>query len=151
MRTVFSIDLGLLLLRLAAGLLLGVSGLRKVSWLGLDGSREYVGGLAVPFAEHIGGALPFAEIIAGALLILGLLTRVAAALVVLLGGWGAYLLIDAGPSSVSVHGWNEPFLLLVGNPVEFMVLLGVLGLALVFSGAGSFSVDAPAWRSLRRQ
>ncbi|GAA1184424.1 MULTISPECIES: DoxX family membrane protein [Nesterenkonia] len=151
MRNVFSVDLGLLLLRLAAGILLLVSGLRKSSWLGLDGASDYVAGLAVPFAEHIGTALPFVEIIGGALLVLGLLTRLAAAVMMLLAGAGAYLLLDAGPVFVNVHGWNEPFLLLLGNPLEFMILYAVLSLALVFTGPGAFSVDAPAWRSIRRR
>lgn len=151
MRNVFSVDLGLLLLRLAAGILLLVSGLRKSSWLGLEGSSDYVAGLAIPFAEHIGIALPFVEIIGGALLILGLLTRLAAAVMALLAAAGAYLLFDAATDFLGVHGWNEPFLLLLGNPLEFMLLFAVLGLALVFAGPGAFSVDAPAWRSIRRR
>ncbi|GAB3186626.1 DoxX family protein [Nesterenkonia suensis] len=151
MRNVFSVDLGLLLLRLAAGILLLVSGLRKASWLGLQGSNDYVASLAIPFAEHIGTALPFVEIIGGSLLIIGLLSRLAAAVMALIAAAGTYLLLDAGAIFVSVHGWNEPFLLLLGNPLEFMILYAVLGLALVFSGPGAFSVDAPAWRAIRRR
>lgn len=151
MRNVFSIDLGLLLLRLAAGIVLLVGGLRKATWLGVDGSSEYVAGLAVPFAEHLGAAMVFTEIIGGALLTLGLMTRVAAAVLALLSGMAAFLLLDGGTVFVSVHGWNEPFLLLLGNPVEFMVLYAVLGLALVFTGPGAFSIDAPAWRAIRRR
>lgn len=150
MRNPFSADLGLLLLRLATGVFLLMSGLRKASWIGTEGSETHVDALGVPFAEFIGPVLPYVEIVGGAMLCLGLLTRVAAAVLALLAGTGAVLMVLSDAALISIQEVREQLLLFIGNPLEFTVLLALLGVVLVLTGAGGISADAPARRALRR-
>lgn len=151
MRNHFSTDLGLLLLRLAAGILFIMSGLRRVSWLGLSGSRDYAADLSLPFAQQVGAALPFVEIIGGALLVIGLMTRFSAVVLTVVCAAAAALLREAATSTSTLLDQGEPLLLFVGGSLEFSVLLAVITLALAFTGGGAMSVDAPAWRSIRRR
>lgn len=150
MRQPFSADLGLLLLRLAAGIFLLMSGLRKASWIGTEGSEAHVDALGVPLAEYIGPALPYVEIVGGAMLCLGLLTRLAAAVLALLAGAGAVLMVLGVGTLISIQESRDQMLLLIGNPLEFSVLLAVLGIVLMLTGAGGISADAPLRRALRR-
>ncbi|GAB3185679.1 hypothetical protein GCM10027060_25270 [Nesterenkonia halophila] len=151
MRNHFSTDLGLLLLRLAAGILFIMSGLRRVTWLGVNGSRDYAVDLGLPFAQQVGAALPFVEIIGGALLIIGLLTRFSAAVLTVVCGAAAVVLGREATSTSALLDQGEPMLLLVGGTLEFSVLLAVIALVLACTGGGAMSVDAPAWRSIRRR
>lgn len=150
MRHAFSADLGLLLLRLAAGIFLLMSGLRKASWIGTEGSEAHIDALGVPFAEYIGPVLPYVEIVGGAMLCLGLLTRLAAGVLALLAGVGAVLMVLSAGALISIQESRDQLLLLIGNPLEFSVLLALLGVVLMLTGAGGISADAPLSRALRR-
>lgn len=150
MRNAFNADLGLLLLRLAAGVFLLMSGLRKASWIGTEGSQAHIDALGVPFAEYIGPALPYVEIVGGAMLCLGLLTRLAAAVLALLAGLGAVLMLLSDTALISIQDSRDQMLLLIGNPLEFSALLTLLGIVLVLTGAGGISADSPLRRALRR-
>jgi putative oxidoreductase len=125
-RTSSLADLGLLLLRFATGAAMLQAGLIKA----LDFSKP------VEFMESSGWRLPrsaagmvtAAETTGGILLLLGLLTPLAACAVVaaMLDAWA--VIVSGGAF------WSDPF------NVPFMV--GFSAMALLFTGAGTYSLDA---------
>lgn len=127
--TTGSASIGLLLLRLVAGVLLLVHGVPKLSSpAGATGMAASVG---VPVPDLAGWLMILGEVGLGSLLVLGLLTRVAGALL-LVQMAGVWLLVHA-PQGFLVDGQING---------ENALLLGAVGLLLVFTGAGRFSVDA---------
>ena len=125
------LDVGLLVLRVGSGLLLMGHGWGKLSDL-LAGKTE--------FADPIGiGPVPslalaaFAEFLCALLVVVGLLARWAAVPVV----------INMLVAALIFHA-NDPF-----NVKELAVLYTVPFLAIVFTGAGRYSLDA--WRAGRRR
>lgn len=118
-------DTGLLLLRIATGATMLQAGLIKA----------FDFGTAVEFMESSGWRLPAfgafmvtaAETLGGIGLLLGILTPLAACAVI-----GA--MVDAWAVNVSADAfWSQPF------NVPFLVAFGAV--ALLFTGAGAFSVD----------
>jgi putative oxidoreductase len=127
-------DIGLLLLRMTLGLTLAAHGAQKLfGWFGgygLDGTGR--GLEALGFAPGRRHALSAGVVEAGGglLLALGLLTPVAAAVVV------AVMIVAA----VSVH-LKQGFFITSGG-FEYNLILGAAGLSLAFTGPGRLSVDA---------
>jgi uncharacterized membrane protein YphA (DoxX/SURF4 family) len=119
-------DVGVLILRIGVGAAILQAGLRKA--FGFDATVEYMvsGGWRLPkFAAFMVTA---AETLGGIGLLLGLLTPVAACAVV-----GA--MIDAWAVNVSGAAfWSDPF------NVPFLLAVGAA--ALLFTEAGSYSLDA---------
>ncbi|MCI2239322.1 DoxX family protein [Paenibacillus sp. TRM 82003] len=136
-RTPAATSAGLLLLRLVTGALLLVHGVPKLSDpAGATGTAASVG---VPAPDLAGWLVILGEVGLGALLLVGLLTRVAGGLLVLQMA-GVWLLVHA-PQGFLVQGQVNG---------ENALLLGAAGLALLFTGAGRFSLDAAAQRVLPR-
>lgn len=119
-------DLGLLILRLATGATMVQAGLIKAFDLGTTVNFMETGGWRMPqFAALM---VTVAETAGGVGLLLGLLTPLAACAVIA-------ATIDAWAVTVSGDAfWSMPF------NVPFMVALSAT--ALLFTGAGSFSLDA---------
>ncbi len=105
-------------------------GIQKLTTTGIGGVQEMLAGLGVPLADVAGAALPFVEIVAGALLIVGLLTRVAAAL----------LAIVSLGAMFTVH-FTAGFFAQDGG-YEFVLVLALIGIALVLTGGGRWAADA---------
>jgi putative oxidoreductase len=126
--------LGLLLLRLAAGLTLAAHGTQKLfGWFGGPGLGKTAGvmeslGFVPGRAQALAAGL--AEVVGGLLLALGFLTPLAAAMV-----FGVMVV-----AAVSVH-LPRGFFVTAGG-AEYTLVLGVTGLALGFTGAGPLSIDA---------
>ncbi|EYF08770.1 DoxX family protein [Chondromyces apiculatus] len=125
-------SLGLLLMRVGAGMLLVPHGMHKL----VDGARSMAEGLAVrgmpaPFVLAVCATL--AESVGGVLIVLGLLTRPAAAsaCITMLVAWSTMHLGEA-----QFLGTGK------GTPFEYPVLLSVLFLALAVAGPGKYSLDA---------
>jgi putative oxidoreductase len=127
-------DIGLLLLRLTVGLTLAAHGAQKLfGWFGGPG-LDAIG----PMFETLGfqpgrrHALMagVVEVGGGLLLALGLITPLAAAIVL-------SVMLVAG---VSVHVKNGFFL--TSGGYEYTLVLGVAGLAVAFTGPGALSLDA---------
>lgn len=127
--TTASASTGLLLLRLVAGALLLVHGVPKLS--APDGATGMAASLGVPLPDLAGWLMILGEVGLGSLLVLGLLTRVAGALL-LVQMAGVWLLAHA-PQGFLVDGQVNG---------ENALLLGAIGLLVVFTGAGRFAVDA---------
>jgi putative oxidoreductase len=138
-------DLGMLLLRLVAGVLMVGHGTQKLfGWFGGHGVRGTAGWLesmrfrpSTPLAVATGTA----EAVGGALLVTGFLTPLGAAAV-------AGVLFTAIVSVHWSHGmWNQ------NGGAEHPLMLATAALATAFVGPGRYSIDAaigldlagPAW------
>jgi len=122
------LGLGLLILRLALGLVFIVHGGQKLFVAGLAGTAQMLSQMSVPGASVIGPVLAIVEPLAGVAIVLGLLTRVAS-FAVAMDMLGAILLFHR------LHGFFVPM------GIEFPMMLSASGLALAALGAGSFSID----------
>jgi putative oxidoreductase len=122
------LGLGLLVLRLALGVVFLVHGGQKLFSLGFGGTAGMLAQMGVPGSNVVGPLLAIVEPLAGAALVLGLLTRLAA-LAVALDMLGAILLFHRH------HGFFVPM------GIEFAMMLSASGFALAALGAGPFSVD----------
>ncbi|HXZ80418.1 MAG TPA: DoxX family protein [Terriglobales bacterium] len=124
-------DWGLLVLRVVVGIVALIHGGQKLFVFGLGGTVAFFGKLGLPaFAAYFAA---FAEFLGGASLLLGVLTRVGAAL----------LVIDMLGAIFTVHLKNGFF-----NPLGFEYPLTLLAanLCLLIAGAGALSVDAAIWK-----
>jgi putative oxidoreductase len=130
--------IALLLLRLVLGATLIAHGIQKFTVTTIAGVEEMFTGLGVPAPAIAAPAVASIEIVAGALLVIGLATRIAAAL-------GAVI---AAVALFTVH-LSSGFFVGEGG-YEFVLLLAVVGIALALTGPGAFSVDGPI-RSSRRK
>jgi putative oxidoreductase len=115
---------GALLLRLALGLSMTVHGYQKVFHPGALGHfAHYVTTLGLPF--WLGYVSAFTELVGGAFLVLGLLTRLSAALVA----------VNMLVAFVTV-GIHQGF-----GIYNYILALAVIGIMLVFYGPGMLAVD----------
>src|SRR5712692_8643813 len=127
-------DIGLLLLRLTAGLTLAAHGTQKLfGWFGgpgLDATGQFFALLGFPPGRRHALMAGVAETGGGLLLALGLITPVAAALVL------SVMLVAA----LTVH-IKKGFFAQNGG-YEYTLVLGVAALTVAFTGPGSLSLDA---------
>src|SRR5689334_2631332 len=124
-----SIDRGLLALRLALGVVFILHGWQKLTVYGIGGVSQMLGGLGVPLPAFSAVLTTAAEFLGGIALLTGAGTRIAAAIV-------AFNMLVA---LTTVHLANGFFL---PNGFEYAFTLLMANLALVFTGAGAYSVDA---------
>ncbi|OGG71238.1 hypothetical protein A3F27_00025 [Candidatus Kaiserbacteria bacterium RIFCSPHIGHO2_12_FULL_53_13] len=117
-----------LLLRLAAGAIFLVHGWQKLT-MGVAGVAGFLGQLGFPAPEFFAVILIAVEVAGGAALILGVLTRFAAAL----------SSIVALVALLTVH-LSKGFFVNEGG-YEFIALILAASLALLITGAGKYSLD----------
>ena len=125
-----SVSAGLLLVRLVLGAVFIAHGTQKLWIDGLAATQDGFAGMGVPFPEIAAIVVIAVEIGGGALLVLGLGTRIVAAL----------LAVNMGVALVLVH-LAAGFFAADGG-YEFVLTLGVVALALVLTGPGRIAVDA---------
>ena len=119
----------LALLRVIAGVTFIAHGAQKLFVVGLAGVSTGFAHMGIPAAEVMAPFIALLEVFGGIALILGLLTRLAA-----LG-----LAFDMLGAMLFVHLKNGFFL---PGGYEFVLALFGMSAALVFAGAGEFSLDA---------
>jgi putative oxidoreductase len=122
------LGVGLLVLRLALGLVFIIHGGQKLFGMGFGGTSRMLAEMGVPGAGVIGPLLAIVEPLAGVAIVLGLLTRLAA-LAVAADMIGAILLFHR------LHGFFVPM------GIEFPMMLAAGGLTLAALGAGPLSID----------
>ena len=125
-------DLGLLLVRLILGVVLMFHGSQKLfGWFygpGMEGFETYLASLGIPM-PHISAYLSAGtEFFGGVLIVLGLLTRLIAVPVV----------VNMLVAVVAAHRHDFA---VENEGMEYALMLCVVALALVFMGAGRYSVD----------
>lgn len=121
---------GLLIARVAIGVIFLAHGLQKLNVWGLDGTAAAFESMGVPAASLSAFLVMWLEILGGAALILGLLTPVVAAL----------LTVDMVGALLITHVDNGIW---VGDGgYELVLALGAAALTLAVVGAGRFSADA---------
>jgi putative oxidoreductase len=119
---------GLLMLRLALGLVFVIHGGQKLFVMGPGGTAGMLGQMGIPGASLLGPLLSVVEPLAGVAVMLGLLTRLGA-FAIAADMLGAILFFH------SKHGFFVPM------GVEFPMMLCTSALTLLALGAGPFSVD----------
>ncbi|KUF07760.1 DoxX family protein [Leucobacter sp. G161] len=124
------LDWGLLVLRVVIGGIFAAHGFQKVFEFTLAGTIDSFGAMGVPGAGFVAPAIALLELGGGVLLMLGALTRIVAALLVL-DMVGAIVIVHA-----SAGFWVD------NGGVEFVAALGASALALALTGAGRIAVDA---------
>ena len=127
-------DFGLFLLRSTVGLTLAAHGAQKLfGWFGgygLDATGQFFEGLGFRPGRRHALMAGLVEAGGGLLLVMGLLTPVAAAVVL------SVMFVAA----MSVHVKQGFFV--AGGGYEYNLVLGVAGLIFAFTGPGALSVDA---------
>lgn len=122
-------DLGLLIARVALGVVFVAHGWQKVHDIGVAGVSANFRGMGVPLPDIAGPFVAYLELIGGILLIIGLLTPLAGVLLAIDMGVAAYLAHIPQGLLVDQGGW------------ELVGALGAGALALAAAGAGRISVD----------
>ncbi len=117
------------LVRFIAGAMLVPHGYSKVFGGGMEGIIGFVGSLGFQPAFLWGWLVALLEFFGGILLAVGFLTRVVAAM----------LAIQMAVVVIMVHGANGYFW--NNGGYEYPLMWGLLALAIVFRGAGDYSVD----------
>jgi putative oxidoreductase len=127
-------DSGILVLRLALGLLMAAHGAQKLfGWFGgygLAGTSGFFESLGFHPGRFFATIASVSEVGSGLLMALGLFGPVGPALMV------SVMIVAA----VSVHGSNGLFA--ASNGIEMPLLYGIGGAALALTGPGSYSLDA---------
>lgn len=123
-------DWALTIIRITVGLIFFMHGWQKLFMMGIPGVSGFFGSLGVPAAGFMAGFITFLELLGGLALILGVATRIVAAL----------LAINMLVALLLVHLANGFFA--SNGGYEFVLILMAASVAFVFSGAGSMSVDA---------
>lgn len=124
-----SLDRGLLLLRIALGIVFVMHGWQKMAVYGVSGVATGFGQLGFPFPMVNAVLITAVETLGGVLLLAGAGTRIVAAAL-------AFAMLVA---TVVVH-WSAGFFLPGGY--EFSLTLMLVSLALTQTGAGRYSIDA---------
>lgn len=124
-------SLGVLILRLASGIVFFMHGAQKIfGWFGgggLDGTISFMNSLGIPtFMAYLAS---FWEFLGGIFLILGFLTRI----------WSAGFVIHMLVAIFTGH-FSAGFFASDGG-YEFNMTLLAVSLSLVFLGAGKYSID----------
>lgn len=123
------IDLGLLVLRLALGTIFIAHGGQKLFVYGFEGVAGGFAQMGVPMPSVVGPFIGFVELFGGIAIFLGLLTRLA--------GLGVASTMIGAISLVHLqNGFFNP------GGIEFPLMLLASALAVVITGAGSYSIDS---------
>ncbi|WP_221583267.1 DoxX family protein [Microbacterium sp. G2-8] len=138
-RTAPAASLGLLILRVALGVIFFLHGWQKIFVDGIDVTTQGFGMMGVPLHEVVAPLTAYTELIGGVALALGLLTRIAAVGLTIVA-LGALFLVHVPNGFFAANGG-----------FEFPLLLAAAAVTLVVAGPGAASLDAAIWPRLRRR
>lgn len=124
-----AVDRGLLLIRVALGLVFVMHGWMKLTVLGVAGTAGFLASLGIPLPTVNAVLITSVELAGGLLFALGAGTRIV----------GTLLAFSMFVAFATVHAANGFFL---PNGYEFVLTLALVSIAVVITGAGRYSVDA---------
>ncbi|HYL16080.1 MAG TPA: DoxX family protein [Terriglobales bacterium] len=119
---------GITLIRAIVGIVFLMHGGQKLFVWGFHNVAGFLGHIGVPLPGVAAVLLTLVEFLGGAALLIGVLTRAAAAL----------LAIDMLVAVLRVHGKNGLFL---PNGFEYALTLLIANIALVVGGSGALAID----------
>lgn len=122
-------SLGLLIARLALGVIFTMHGWQKFHQWTISGVEASFTQMGIPGAAIAAPIVTILELLGGILLILGVATRLI----------GVLLVCDMAGAIMFAHGAAGFFVDEGGY--EYVVVLGAVALALAFTGAGIYSID----------
>ncbi len=125
-----------MVLRVVVGIVFAAHGWQKLSMMGFDGVAGFFGSLGVPLPMLAAVVVTLLELVGGIALILGIGTRVVAAL----------LAVDMLAALLLVHLPNGIFV--SNNGYELVLLLLAAGVYFALVGPGPFSLDNRLLRQL---
>ena len=131
-----TLDYGLLLIRLALGLIMVAHGGQKLFTYGYAGVVGGMGQMGLPAPQIAAALIIAAELGGGLLMLAGLFTRFA----------GAAFAFAMAVAAIQVHLPNGFFM---PNGYEFTMMLALTSLGVAVTGAGRFSLDALIGRRRR--
>lgn len=126
-------DAGLAVLRVVLGLILVVHGAQKLFGFGFAGVAGMLDGLGVPASELLAPMVVLVELAGGIALVVGVFTRIAAALIA----------VDMLVATLLLHLPNGFFV--ANGGVEFTLMLLAAAVEVALTGPGVFSVDHLLW------
>ncbi len=129
-----SVDRGLLLIRVALGVVFFMHGWQKLFVFGVAGTAGFMASLGLPLPTVNAVAITAVELVGGLMLVAGAGTRLV----------GALLSFSMLVAVVTAHAANGFFL---PSGYEFAMTLGLVSLAVVLTGAGRYSLDARIFHS----
>jgi putative oxidoreductase len=129
-----NVDLALLLVRLALGIVFVMHGWQKLTAIGVDNFAGMLASLGVPFPGVNAVIVTAVELVGGLAMLAGLLVRPA----------GLLIAVNMIVAAATVHLKNGFFL---PNGYEFTLVLMLASLAISAAGAGAYSLDAWFFRS----
>ena len=132
-RTSTGVDLALLLVRVALGVVFVMHGWQKLTTIGHAGFAGMLASMGVPFPAAFAAIVLAVELGGGLAILAGLLARPA----------GLLLAVNMLVAGSLVHLKNGFFL---PNGFEFTFVLMLLSLAITAAGAGAYSLDARLFR-----
>ncbi|MFM9106668.1 MAG: DoxX family protein [Chloroflexota bacterium] len=121
---------GMLLLRLAVGIVMFAHGWQKLFVIGVPGITGFFGSIGIPAPGLMAWLVTLIELVGGAALILGLFTRIVAPLIALVM-LVAILAVKKGVGLIGAEG--------TGYELDLLILGGCL--ALMFAGPGILALD----------
>ena len=125
-----TIDAGLLVLRIVAGVVFFMHGYQKLFDNGISATQTGFDMMGAPLPDVTAVIVTFLELVGGIALIAGVMTRVVAAL----------LAVDMVAAFAIVHQENGFFA--ANGGFELVLLLAGVAVTLVVTGAGAYAFDA---------
>lgn len=125
-----TIDAGLLILRVVAGVVFFMHGYQKLFDNGISATQTGFDMMGAPLPDVTAVIVTFLELVGGVALIAGVMTRVVAAL----------LAVDMVAAFAIVHQENGFFA--ANGGFELVLLLAGVAVTLVVTGAGAYALDA---------
>jgi putative oxidoreductase len=125
-----TVDVGLLVLRVATGLVFFMHGYQKLFDNGISATQTGFDGMGAPLPDITAVLVTFLELVGGLALIVGVLTRIL----------GLLLAVDMAAAYLIVHQENGFFAANGGFELVFLLAGAAIGLAL--TGPGAYAIDS---------